>query len=819
MISLRPPAPAALLAATSLAFAAPAVPALRAAPKVIVISLDGATPRLVEDYLARGVLPADRGLGLLRREGVRARQTVTVSPSLTAVSHIALATGSTAAANDIVGNSFSLLASPFGTTVSGFSAPIGGYALTGATASPSASPTAEPVWVRLRAAGKTVVCATFPGADGLNVTVPGVTNSPVVEPAIPRRTVDYTLPFGEFGGVSGRGFSLTTTDFTPAPAATVTALTAAGRRSFSPVQQKTTALETFSVNGVSYTLNVAALDTTDDGRANYDTLVIFAAAQGIPAGPFALPSTGPAFLATAAGAATAPFYLEGSPRKAGVFFYLTALAGDLSTVRFIRSSANDIPRNAPVLATVDDVNNHVGFWAAQPDFRFPERLVPTVANFPDSELEFVYQEQVRTWTDYQARVAERAIGQNPNADLVMVYFEQPDGSEHQFLLTDPRQPTNPLDPNSINEGQDQAKVARYARYVENAYRAANEGVARVIAAAGQDANGRPLSNVLVVSDHGFETFHTAVNMNALLRANGFDPTKVNAVTSGPAVNLYINLAGRSPGGNVSPTEYLDLQRRLVDLLNGLQDANPNYLRPGSVARSYPVFTSAVARPSSGDPADPNLGRGRNSVVGQDSGDVYALLAPGFNFDGTQSPVVPRRGDPASANPVFSLPNFYGAHGYDPALVNLSAIFYAAGPDVGRGTLPFTRNIDVAPTVSALLGVAPAPTVQGSALTLNQPAVSITAGEGGFFLRRAAGPAADLTVRLRAAGTAAPGQDYLALGGEVVIPADEEAVFLPVVPGASLPAGTSRTVKLILLPDAAYTVAGSDRAKLKLTGGG
>lgn len=812
-----PTTTAATLGAASLLVSAAAIPVLHAAPKVIVISLDGATPRIVEDYLSRGVLPADRGLGLLRREGVHASRTYTVSPSLTAPGHVALATGSNAAANDVVGNGFSLLASPLGSTVSGFAAPIGGYTLTGATASASATPTAEPVWVRLRAAGKTVVCATFPGADGINVTVPGVANSPVIEPAIPRRTVDYTVPFGEFGGVSGRGYQLGAADFSPAPAATVNALAAAGRRSFSPVRQKTTALETFSVNNVSYTLQVAALDTSDNGRTDYDTLVLFTSTSGITAGPFALPSTGPAYVSTAAGAATAPFYLENSPRKAGVYFYLTNLAPDLSTVRFIRSSASDIPRNAPVLATVDDINNHVGFWGASPDFRFPERLTPTVATFPDSELEFVYAEQVRTWTEYQTRVVERAIGQNPNADLVMVYFEQPDGSEHQFLLTDPRQPTTITDPNSINAGQDPAKVARYARYVEAAYQAANNAVTRVIAAAGQDANGRPLSNVMVVSDHGFETFHTAVNMNALLRNNGFDTTKVNAVTSGPSVNLYINLAGRSPGGNVSPTEYLDLQRRLVTLLSGTVDTNPNYLRPGTIAREVPVFTAAVPRPNSGDPADPALGRGRGGVIGQDSGDVYALLAPGFNFDGTQSPVVPRLGDPASANPVFSLPNFYGAHGYDPALPNLSSIFYAAGPDIGRGTLTYTRNIDVAPTVAALLGVQPAPTVQGTALALRQAAITVRAGTGGFFLQRASGLASEVTVRYRTGGTAVAGADYLALPGEATIPADTMEVFVPVVPTGGLGTGVPRAVKLILTPDAAYTVTGTGRAKFALVG--
>ncbi|MHC5609675.1 MAG: hypothetical protein ACYTXA_01225 [Nostoc sp.] len=41
----------------------------------------------------------------------------------------------------------------------------------------------------------------------------------------------------------------------------------------------------------------------------------------------------------------------------------------------------------------------------------------------------------------------------------MVYIEQPDGSEHQFLLTDLRQATDPSNPNTIGGAQDKAKVA------------------------------------------------------------------------------------------------------------------------------------------------------------------------------------------------------------------------------------------------------------------------------------------------------------------------------------------------------------------------
>src|SRR4249920_1785821 len=74
-------------------------------PKVVLISLDGAKPDLIRKYLDEGILSKDGGLAKLSR-GVVARQNVTATPSLTAVSHIAIATGSTAVHNDIPSNTF-----------------------------------------------------------------------------------------------------------------------------------------------------------------------------------------------------------------------------------------------------------------------------------------------------------------------------------------------------------------------------------------------------------------------------------------------------------------------------------------------------------------------------------------------------------------------------------------------------------------------------------------------------------------------------------------------------------------------------------------
>src|SRR5262245_31114952 len=166
--------------------------AAQAEPRVIVISLDGATPRLVDQFMRDGTLARNRGLRLLDREGVSAERNFTVNPSLTAAAHIAIATGSTAARNDIPSNTFHLVASPFISTISGFGAPIGGYSHAGPAESPV--PTAEPLWLALRAAGKRVVTATFPGGDGLDVRVPGLAGSPIIQSAA-KRAVDLTIPF------------------------------------------------------------------------------------------------------------------------------------------------------------------------------------------------------------------------------------------------------------------------------------------------------------------------------------------------------------------------------------------------------------------------------------------------------------------------------------------------------------------------------------------------------------------------------------------------------------------------------------------------
>jgi hypothetical protein len=238
-------------------FASTAIPSARAdhdehdrkppKPQVVVISLDGAQPDLVAHYLKTGVLDRKTGLGRLKARGVVADQNITVTPSVTAVAHVAIATSSTAPHNAIPLNTFHPVAAPIGSSISGFAAPIGGYQFSPLGSSPA--PTAEPLWVQLRRAGKKVVTATWPGSDGADISIsntpPGMpTVNTLVQAATPTRTTDYTVPFGAFGGLGAQGFSLTSASFGTADATLISQLATAGHVSHSPVRVTSTPVET-----------------------------------------------------------------------------------------------------------------------------------------------------------------------------------------------------------------------------------------------------------------------------------------------------------------------------------------------------------------------------------------------------------------------------------------------------------------------------------------------------------------------------------------------------------------------------------------------
>ncbi|MDT9096837.1 alkaline phosphatase family protein, partial [Escherichia coli] len=78
---------------------------------------------------------------------------------------------------------------------------------------------------------------------------------------------------------------------------------------------------------------------------------------------------------------------------------------------------------------------------------------------------------------------------------------------------------------TIGGGQDRAKVRRYGKYIEDAYRQVDKAVGDILDLTGPD------TTVFLVSDHGFAPFHTAVSLTNLLRNEGVDVSKLAIRTS------------------------------------------------------------------------------------------------------------------------------------------------------------------------------------------------------------------------------------------------------------------------------------------------
>jgi predicted AlkP superfamily pyrophosphatase or phosphodiesterase len=190
-------------------------------------------------------------------------------------------------------------------------------------------------------------------------------------------------------------------------------------------------------------------------------------------------------------------------------------------------------------------------------------------------------------------------------------------------------------------------------------------------------------------------------MTNILRNAGIDTTKVAIRTSGPAVNIYVNLQQRELSGTVDPATYKALVTQITDAVKNAVDPNPRF---NSSLEGGRIFTVVETRPLQ---CEAGTGQCTSKTIGQDFGDVFALMAPGYNFDGIQNPGVARLGDAPfnAATTALSMPNFYGAHGHDPELPVMSATFIAAGPQIReKTTIRRMRNIDVAPTIMRILGV-------------------------------------------------------------------------------------------------------------------
>ncbi len=586
------------------------------------MSLDAAADWIVDDFLARGVLPPDGAFGRMARRGARAEAMIPIAPSMTAPAHISMFTGAYPERTGIVSNSFLLAGARISRQVSGFSAPI----------------EAETLWHAAMRQGKRVICATAVAADNFTLD----------------RNCDLTFGYGRSAGRAAvvhlepkeaNGWTLEKQPFEH-----VRALEAA-TDSPSPLAYQM---------GRDRTVEVFALavDRTFDGNKKFDAVVLDFD-RNLRNGYAALLREGEW------GAA----YLPVDDIRAGLWMRLLKLAGDLSAVKVYLGTPRVMRGSPPKFLA--EMESRFGFWPGGPDGGNLRRGLVSETH---------WRQQAQRLAYYLRDVALANLRRD-DWDLFFTYLPLLDEVGHDFLLRDPRQG------DYDEEGGE--RRARYARHIEWAYQTADQILLEWMKAA------PPETNFIVVSDHGMIPIHTNVNLNTLLAQAGFrvtrdDTTEVRAYTSGSSAHIYVNLTGRRPQG-VVPEEMLeDTVARIVVACKRLRDP----------ATGEPVLEVVLRRSE--------LDQVRLNHPGR-AGEVWVNARPGYQRRSRIDPEAPR----------FYENRVGGQHGFQGSIRKIQAIFYAVGPDVKPVSLGQVRQVDVAPTVAALLGIEPPKDNQGRAV-LNSP---------------------------------------------------------------------------------------------------
>lgn len=582
--------------------AAPPAPQPAAPRRVVLLSLDGASAGALHQLEREGALTAG-GFARFFEEGQVAERLVPVNPALTSPNHISLASGYPADQTGIVGNTFHPSGSPFLKTMSGFEAPIA----------------TETLWEAVRRQGKRAGVVTWPGADDTG----------------PRRRADW-------------GMTYVNDPDRPS------ALLAVGREAWKPVEETArgmrSAVESRSpllsflarvgTGPGAQTFNFLAVDSTDDGQADYDRLALVPPAGGVA--PVPLTPGRWAELPCAVGGQ------EGAPLRAAVCTVkLLELAPDLGRTRIYFGGVY------PLRAYPADFATALAFqrlyWPGPPD---GESLDDTWRGRPGIDLD-TWVEQADRFTRFFGDSLIAAASRS-DWDLLMGYMPVIDEAGHQLSLSDPRQP-----------GFSPERRAAFDAARRRVWQAVDRELARLLRVLDLKK-----TVIVVVSDHGMAPVHTQVDPNVLLRGEGLlaadaegkilaEGTAAYAVPAGGLTHVYI-----APGQET-------LLPRLRDLFTGWTVGGE---RP--VER---VFTRQEAAAVHLDHPD--------------SGDLILFLNEGYGASNLL-----REGQVAAPT------NVLGRHGYLNVHPDMHGIYLALGAGIGRGSAGTVQNPEVAGRVAGWLGI-------------------------------------------------------------------------------------------------------------------
>jgi len=297
----------------------------------------------------------------------------------------------------------------------------------------------------------------------------------------------------------------------------------------------------------------------------------------------------------------------------------------------------------------------------------------------------------------------------PDTDVAFVGYPVTDEFSHQFMAlytpTDIDGNPNPYYDDLEGNGTPDGLVSVREGYVRSAYTEADAKLALA-------RSFMPNATVFAGSDHGFAPQWFAVNAGRILTDAGLQSpeqisncraatgvgavNKAKACWAGGTAQVYVNLAGRDPGGTVPAGDYETVRNQIIAAFQGLTDP----AHPGAQVVLRVMRKEELRNVDGSDSLHPNR-----------SGDVVVVLRPPYQFDA------------ATPGQRIAFSQFFGQHGYLPDLVdlahnvNMHATFVASGPGVAHSAVPISgvRAVDLAPTLAFLLNIPGPQNARGSIL--------------------------------------------------------------------------------------------------------
>jgi len=644
--------------------------------KAIFYASDGMRPDLMERYAAQGAMPT---YASLMASGVRGDNgMVQAFPPNTGVGWYTLATGTYPAEHGSTNNTYFRVGEGNFNNRTSFSA-------LGTLQADTLAASAE-------RAGKKIAQIDWTG--GANEGVAGPTVD-FVNFFSTRGVLAAPLNATEQAGAASFGISYQTAAFAAASGWTNVP---AGDPAAPPKQTTLTVATTFAAQNPTRTYDVYLFDSVVNGTAAYDHAILVrsgAAKDGSQAsvnlavGDFKeIKLSGANGLIGARAGQTAGFYVK-----------LITLAPDLSSFKLYFTSVERVIAtcNTPAcnaLPAGGSGENKLEKYLAD---NFPTFIS---ADFAPLEARIIDEDTyVQQGRDLEKAASDAYLNYilgtlQKDTDIAFVGYSVTDEFSHQFMglvtPTDMDGNPNPYFDDLEGNGTPDGRVAIREGYIRSAYHEADAKLALT-------RTFLPTATVFAASDHGFAPQWYAVNAGKILSDAGLQspeqPTNCRAAATtnlakacwaGGTAEVYINLAGRDPGGVVAPANYENVRNQIIAAFQNLTD-------PANPGKQVVLKILKKEELSNVD--------GSDSLHPSRSGDVAVVLRPPYQFDA------------ATPGQRIAFSQFFGQHGYLPELVdlahniNMHATFVAAGPGIRhQGPVAGVRAVDLAPTLAFLMNI-------------------------------------------------------------------------------------------------------------------